>query len=912
MTYPNSTTPPSQADRIPASNEVKTLPPADYSQLPRQKSRGLGLRIKTILAAIALGVVPAVTIGAVAYKVTQNHLIEQINRTQQSRAAHLAHMLEKYLNSRVDESEILAANPIFTNPNVMETVTVAQKKAVLDSFQEKTGFYDNIVYLDLQGNPLFQSQSDRPLRENYSEQKYYQAAINNKTTTINELGISSYTGEPRIEFAVPVKHAWTDEVIGVMRFRIPSQNILPLFKNYVDSDEQWYVINTQGIFFANTWENLNNKPLSNYFPKLQEAHAAKEIVTELVNKPFSSDREQMINYVPVKLGEINSNLNIGTALALDTDIAFAPLKSLKWIYLGGTIGTVLLVSSIAGFLANRIIRPLLQLTAGVQELSQGKLDTRIKLNRRDELAVLGEGINSMAEQLDGLIQNQKTIARTSELIARISQARTPRELQLPFSLFLAEVRNFIKSDRVIFYQFNPEWWGTVVAESVGRDFPRTLGVQFDDPCFAKEYVRKYQKGRILAISNIYDADLTPCHLEQLEPYHVRASLVLPIILERPTNPESEKLIGLLIAHQCSNPRVWSQSDIDYMQQTAYQLAIVLRGYILYQEENLQKAEIDRELALISNQMKEVALGNLSNNLAVNSSSSEITASFNNIFGSLRSAIAKIQIPTREMYQELNENKSDLTEMKDRLRQQTNQLALIFAFIEQIGNSMTEAFFQAEAASHTVDSVVADLESEKVNFGRAIAFMSQLEADLNDNRDKVQSMSIALQKMTRVIGSIRKINLRASLLTSKLSRRIPELDESAFGLKEEIKSIQQSIAVTKELENVVLGLDREINGVLQEYQKGETKLDRENYLVVDVAKNIEQITRTAKNARQNLYSLVNITKMQQQTSHKIADLRQGLEQTSTSISLLSNRTIESLEETSVTAKDLENVVNFFRL
>ena len=124
---------------------------------------------------------------------------------------------------------------------------MGQKKAALDAFQTQTGFYDNIVYLDLQGNPLFQSQSELPLRENYSQQKYFQKAITKKSTIINQLNISSFTGEPRIEFAIPVKNAWTDEVVGVLRFRIPSQKILPLFKDYANTNEEIHLINTKNV-----------------------------------------------------------------------------------------------------------------------------------------------------------------------------------------------------------------------------------------------------------------------------------------------------------------------------------------------------------------------------------------------------------------------------------------------------------------------------------------------------------------------------------------------------------------------------------------------------------------------------------------------------------------------------------------
>ncbi|MGL6339550.1 MAG: GAF domain-containing protein [Waterburya sp.] len=921
MTYQNSSTQSETFENT--DNRQKALPPAFSNppppQQPNHKSSKFGLKTKTVLAAIALGVIPVAVLGAISYKVTESHVTRQINQTQLARTRHQSQMLEEYIQDRANEAETLASNPIFTNPNLMDAVTISQKKAALDTFQDQTQYYDSIAYINLQGKPLFQSQSEHPLRINYSQRPYFQKAIASKQVTMNEVGISEITGEPRIEFAVPVKDAWTDKLLGVMRFRIPGAEIMPVFSDFATKDEEWQMINTEGIFFASAVENLLNRPLVEYYPQLQKAHQNKQIVTVVADSPNDPDEKQLVNYVPVKVGALNPELNLGTAIALDTDIAFAPLTPLRWIFLGGTIGTALIVGSIAGFLANRIIQPLLKLTTAVNKLSQGKLDTRIKVQGQDELAVLGNQINDMAEQLDNSMQRQTTIAKTSEMMARMSQARSTRELQMPFSLFLAEIRRLIKADRLVFYQFDQQWWGTVIAESVAEGFPRTLGVEFEDSCFAQQYVRKYQCGRIYAVTNIHQANLTECHLQQLKPYGVKASLVLPVIVEGATTRDSERLIGLLIAHQCTKTRVWTQSDIDYLQQIAYQLAMVLRGYVYYKEENTQKANTQKDLNQVVNSLQAMANGNLSLDLASQlgrTNNLELTQSFDAILSNLRQMISQIKMPTKQINWQLGVNKNDLVELKEQLRQQANQLVLIFAFIEQIANSIQEAAMKVGSTSQNINSVVTAIESEQSNYNQAIAFMTHLENTLRDNTDKVKNLSRASHKMAKIIASIRKINLRTSLLTNKLSKRISDmedsLDDSALGLKSEIESIQQSIAATQELENVASGIEHEITEVLRGYEVSETRLEEDNDLIANTGNNLEQIVKTTKNAQQNVLSLVNIVNLQIQTSQKINSLKSKLDETSTSIYTLSDRAINSLENTAITAKDLENVVDFFKL
>ncbi|MBD6615870.1 GAF domain-containing protein [Komarekiella sp. 'clone 1'] len=131
-----------------------------------------------------------------------------------------------------------------------------------------------------------------------------------------------------------------------------------------------------------------------------------------------------------------------------------------------------------------------------------------------------------------------------------------------------EVRKAISTDRVLVYGFDSNWYGTVIAESVLPGFPRALRAKIKDPCFTEGYVEQYQAGRVKATNNIYEAGLSACHISQLEPFAVKANLVAPIL-------KDDQLFGLLIAHQCSAPREWQQSEIDLLAQLAMQVGFAL-------------------------------------------------------------------------------------------------------------------------------------------------------------------------------------------------------------------------------------------------------------------------------------------------------------------------------------------------
>jgi len=171
-----------------------------------------------------------------------------------------------------------------------------------------------------------------------------------------------------------------------------------------------------------------------------------------------------------------------------------------------------------------------------------------------------------------------------------------------------EVRKAVKTDRVLVYGFDAQWYGTVIAESVLPGFPKAAWAQIKDPCFAQGYVEKYQQGRVTAIDDIYAANLSECYLQQLEPFAVRANLVAPIL-------KDDRLFGLLIAHECDKPRHWQQWEIDLFTQLAIQVGFALdRARLLkqidraYQTATANSQEERQQKEVLQHQISEMLRG----------------------------------------------------------------------------------------------------------------------------------------------------------------------------------------------------------------------------------------------------------------------------------------------------------------
>ncbi len=182
-----------------------------------------------------------------------------------------------------------------------------------------------------------------------------------------------------------------------------------------------------------------------------------------------------------------------------------------------------------------------------------------------------------------IIQRQQTEEalrqqfQRERLIGAIAgRIRRSLKLEKILNATVAEVRQVLQTDRVIIFRFQPDWSGNVVVESVASTCFSILGRNIYDPCFEQEYVLPYKQGRVLAVEDIYAANLDPCHLNLLTQIQVRANLVVPIV-------NNNQLWGLLVAHHCCEPRQWQPWEIDLLSALAAQAAIAIQHSQLYEQ-----------------------------------------------------------------------------------------------------------------------------------------------------------------------------------------------------------------------------------------------------------------------------------------------------------------------------------------
>ncbi|HAC63368.1 MAG TPA: hypothetical protein DCF68_07455 [Cyanothece sp. UBA12306] len=160
---------------------------------------------------------------------------------------------------------------------------------------------------------------------------------------------------------------------------------------------------------------------------------------------------------------------------------------------------------------------------------------------------------------------------------------------------------FLQTDRVIVAQIMPSGEITVIEESRNKQWKTMLHLRLGQ-FLSFQDMQTWQKGEIQTINDIQQQGYRESSMTTLDNlFEVKAKIVVPILQNRasltvkeprwqnqnyqPHQTLPKQLWGLLIVHQCSSSRQWTDSEIGLLSLLASQIAISIQQDNFYQHVN---------------------------------------------------------------------------------------------------------------------------------------------------------------------------------------------------------------------------------------------------------------------------------------------------------------------------------------
>ncbi|MFT5809132.1 MAG: methyl-accepting chemotaxis protein [Moritella dasanensis] len=225
---------------------------------------------------------------------------------------------------------------------------------------------------------------------------WYKDAKNTNDLIVTAPYADSVTNDILISIATPLKE--NGQFMGALFFDVSLVGLANIVNNVHLFDAGYlFIVDSSGVTIAHPDEDKNGKKFSSYQPNIQIKEEAQSV--DINGNAF------FFNFVKVP----NQDWFIG--VALDRNIAFASVAKMRKESIIFTAAALIISITLLLVLITKLMRPLTLLNDAIQGVASGNgnLTQRLKTDTDTEFSLLASGFNIFIENLQGQIQQLKSI-----------------------------------------------------------------------------------------------------------------------------------------------------------------------------------------------------------------------------------------------------------------------------------------------------------------------------------------------------------------------------------------------------------------------------------------------------------------------------------------------------------------------
>jgi len=349
------------------------------------KKMKVGTKITSLFILI---VIVTVSILGITSATAEKKLIqEQLDYTTKQFSSSLASKMNDFLEAKVNVVEGISGL------HAIKSMDAANGQDTLSVFQKQYPEFALVFLLDLNGDQIVRS--DMAASTNLSSRQYFKDVISKDKTVISDVLISSTTKKPAVVIAVPV-HDANNKLVGVVGATLDLSKVNDLRSEIkIGKTGYAFITDSKGTALAHPTQSLVDKQ--------------SDLTGIAIVKKALSGGSGTLTYTyqgqKVYGSYAKVSLTGWTAIVRQSYTeAYQPVNDILIQTL--TIDVIILIIAIiCGLLFSKwIVAPLLVLTKGAKELSEGRLNYKIHVKTKDEIGQLAGTFEIMRENLRDLLK----------------------------------------------------------------------------------------------------------------------------------------------------------------------------------------------------------------------------------------------------------------------------------------------------------------------------------------------------------------------------------------------------------------------------------------------------------------------------------------------------------------------------
>lgn len=538
-------------------------------------------------------------------------------------------------------------------------------------------------------------------------------------------------------------------------------------------------------------------------------------------------------------------------------------------------------------------------------------------------------LTDQKEDLDQRSQRESAIIQFSaRLVNRFSElVQQNIEPQALLQFATDEMRRILKADRVAVYQFNEDWSGEFIVESVGNQWVKLVGTpqaELADTYLQETKGGRYARKESFCVEDIYTIGHTQCHIEILERFQARSYAIAPIF-------KGEMLWGLLGVYQNTGPRKWEDSEIALLEQVGLQIGITFKlsdNFIQLREQETQLQQAAEREKTEREKLQTEALRILRaiepsfyGDLTVRAPLSEdemgtIADGYNTTIQSLRELVRRVKEVSTRVSSTSQNSQTKVTELSNRAQSQAEKLESAIGQLEKTMSSSQAVANDAQKVEQAVQEANQIVQTGDSQMEKTVNSISEIRDTVSDTSKKIKRLGEASQKISKVVNLIDNFATQTNLLALNAAIEATRAGEYGKGfavVADEVRSLAyQSAEATTEIEQLVEEIQGGTNEVTEAMEVGIAQVVQGTELVNETRNSLSEIVSATSKISEIVEEITHASAVQSENSQELTSAIQEVASIARDTTQSATEMSDSFQGLLETSQELETNVSQFKV
>ncbi|ELS05165.1 methyl-accepting chemotaxis protein [Xenococcus sp. PCC 7305] len=290
--------------------------------------------------------------------------------------------------------------------------------------------------------------------------------------------------------------------------------------------------------------------------------------------------------------------------------------------------------------------------------------------------------------------------------------------------------------------------------------------------------------------------------------------------------------------------------------------------------------------------------------------------FNAIVENLRAIAIQTKSSASHVSLSLSDNEVTIRELAEEAAVEAQQIQNTLSSVANISESIKEVADNAEKTASISNDAFATAQEGNKAMDLTVESIQGLRTTVGDTAKKIKRLGESAQQISQVVSLIDEIALKTNLLAINASveaARAGELGQGFTAVAEQVGALaEQSANATKEISQLVQGIQSETQEVVAAMEVGTTQVVASTRLVEDTKTRLQAVLAKSQDIDLLMQSISKATVSQAATSQIVTETMKQVTEASSQRSQSSRQIAEAIKGTTNIVQELQESVAQFKV